>query len=120
EESRSFIEQLPFTYLHVFTYSSRPGTPSAAMPNQVPVPVARERNRVLRDLAAQKNLGFRQRFVGRRLDVITLQTGNGEHTEALSDNYLKTQVRGAHPANVVLAAQIDGVSHEGLLATAIP
>src|SRR5206468_10180736 len=32
EESRSFIEHLPFTYLHVFTYSSRPGTSSAAMP----------------------------------------------------------------------------------------
>ncbi|MGZ4867977.1 MAG: tRNA (N(6)-L-threonylcarbamoyladenosine(37)-C(2))-methylthiotransferase MtaB, partial [Candidatus Angelobacter sp.] len=45
EESRSFIENLPFTYLHVFTYSSRPGTPSAAMPDQVPVHVARERNR---------------------------------------------------------------------------
>jgi threonylcarbamoyladenosine tRNA methylthiotransferase MtaB len=120
EESRSFIEQLPFTYLHVFTYSSRPGTPSAAMPNQVPVHVARERNRVLRDLAAQKNLGFRQRFVGRRLDVITLQRGDGEHTEALSDNYLKTQIRGVHPENVVLAAQIDGVSREGLVATAIP
>jgi threonylcarbamoyladenosine tRNA methylthiotransferase MtaB len=119
EESCSFVEQLPFTYLHVFTYSSRPATPSAAMPNQVPIPVARERNRVLRDLAARKNLEFRQTFVGRRLDVITLQTGNGDHTEALSDNYLKTQVRGAYPANVVLEAQIDGVSHEGLLATAI-
>lgn len=55
EESRSFIEQLPFTYLHVFTYSSRPGTPSAAMLDQVPVHVARERNRVLRELAGEKN-----------------------------------------------------------------
>src|SRR5437016_4874977 len=36
-ESYSFIEHLPFTYLHVFTYSSRPGTPSAAMAGQVPV-----------------------------------------------------------------------------------
>ncbi|HZD95801.1 MAG TPA: tRNA (N(6)-L-threonylcarbamoyladenosine(37)-C(2))-methylthiotransferase MtaB, partial [Candidatus Sulfotelmatobacter sp.] len=59
EESRSFIEHLPFTYLHVFTYSSRPGTPSAGMPDQVPVQMARERNRVLRDMAAQKNLAFR-------------------------------------------------------------
>ena len=65
EESRSFIEQLPFTYLHVFTYSSRPGTPSAAMPDQVPVHVARERNRVLRELAAEKNRAFRESFVGR-------------------------------------------------------
>ncbi len=54
EQTRSLIERLPFTYLHVFTYSSRPGTPSAEMPDQVPVQVARERNRVLRDLAAAK------------------------------------------------------------------
>ena len=72
EESRSFIEHLPFTYLHVFTYSSRPGTPSAAMPDQVPVHVARERNRVLRELAAEKNLEFRRNFVGKTLEVITL------------------------------------------------
>lgn len=119
EESRSFIEHLPFTYLHVFTYSSRPGTPSAAMPNQVPVHVARERNRVLRDLAAHKNLEFRQRFLGRSLDVITLHAGDGEYTEALSDNYVKTQIRGSHPANAVISAQINGISREGLLATAI-
>ena len=51
EQTRAFIEALPFTYLHVFTYSSRPGTPSAEMPDQVPVQIARERNRMLRELA---------------------------------------------------------------------
>ena len=54
EQTRAFIDHLPFTYLHVFTYSSRPGTPSAAMAEQVPVQIARERNRVLRELAAEK------------------------------------------------------------------
>ena len=99
EESRSFIEHLPFTYLHVFTYSSRPGTPSAAMPDQVPVHVARERNRVLRELAAEKNRDFRRKYVGKTLEVITLQTGDDEWTEALSDNYLKAMIWGKHPAN---------------------
>src|SRR6202020_3406294 len=60
EESRSFIERLPFTYLHVFTYSSRPGTPSAAMANQVPGQVARERDKVLRDLAAKKKAALQR------------------------------------------------------------
>ena len=54
EETRRLIEDLPFTYLHVFTYSARPGTPAAAMAEQVPVHVARERNRILRDLASRK------------------------------------------------------------------
>jgi threonylcarbamoyladenosine tRNA methylthiotransferase MtaB len=118
EESRSFIEHLPFTYLHVFTYSSRPGTPSAAMQDQVPVHVARERNRVLRELAAQKNLEFQRRFVGRTLEVITLQTGRGESTEALSDNYLKIRVAGRHEANQLMKVDVTEIGDEYLVAVA--
>lgn len=118
EESRSFIEHLPFTYLHVFTYSSRPGTPSAAMLDQVPVHVARERNRVLRELAAAKNLEFRRKFLGKTLEVITLQTGNNDWTEALSDNYLKVRLAGRHEANQILTAEIAEVNNEDLVALA--
>jgi threonylcarbamoyladenosine tRNA methylthiotransferase MtaB len=118
EESRSFIEHLPFTYLHVFTYSSRPGTPSAAMPDQVPVHVARERNRMLRDLAAKKNLTFRKRFLGRTLDAITLQAGGDGWTEALSGNYLKIRLAGEHEANKILKIDIRELSDEYLVAVA--
>ena len=116
EESRDFIERLPFTYLHVFTYSSRPGTPSATMPDQVPVNVARERNRVLRELAAQKNLEFRRSFLGRTLEVITLQTGGEGWTEALSDNYLKVRLAGSHRANELLRVNVREASDEDLVA----
>ncbi len=118
EESRSFIERLPFTYLHVFTYSSRPGTPSAAIPEQVPVQVARERNRILRELAAEKNLEFRRRFVGKEIEVITLQTADEHSTEALSDNYLKVRVQGRHPANLIFSARVTAISDEELVAVA--
>jgi threonylcarbamoyladenosine tRNA methylthiotransferase MtaB len=116
EESRSFIERLPFTYLHVFTYSARPGTPSAARPDQVPVHTARERNRVLRDLAAEKNREFRESFVGKMLEVITLQAGGDGWTEALSDNYLKVKLRGGHAANQILHAQMTAASGDALIA----
>jgi threonylcarbamoyladenosine tRNA methylthiotransferase MtaB len=118
EESRSFIEHLPFTYLHVFTYSSRPGTSSAAMPDQVPVYVARERNRVLRELAAEKNLEFRKKFIGRTLDVITLQAGGDGWTEALSENFLKIRLAGRHEANRVFTAQMAELTTEGLMGKA--
>jgi threonylcarbamoyladenosine tRNA methylthiotransferase MtaB len=118
EESRSFIQHLPFTYLHVFTYSSRPGTPSAAMPNQVPVHVARERNRVLRELAAEKNRLFRKSFVGQSLEVITLQASGDGWTEALSDNFLKVRLAGHHSANQILSADITAVKDEELMAVA--
>jgi threonylcarbamoyladenosine tRNA methylthiotransferase MtaB len=106
EETRCAITQLPLTYLHVFTYSSRPGTPSAAMPAQVPGQVARERNRILRELAAGKKLSFQQSFIGTRLDAITLSVYHGEHTEALTDNYQKLLLPGFHEANRWVSAQI--------------
>jgi len=115
-ESYSFIEHLPFTYLHVFTYSSRPGTPSAAMAGQVPVVVARERTRLLRELAARKNREFRRRFLGRTLEVITLQSGSGPWTEALSDNYLKVRLCGTHPANLWMKVEVSEVEPEELVA----
>ena len=75
EQTRAFIERLPFTYLHVFTYSSRPGTPSAEMPDQVPVQVARERNRVLRELIAEKKRAFH--------GVVRRPRGGGDHADPL-------------------------------------
>ena len=114
EETRSFIAELPFTYLHVFTYSSRSGTPSATMADQVPVRIARERNRVLRELAGEKNREFRRQFVGRSLRAITLSEHNGGCTEALTDNYIKLRIRGVHPANQWRSVTIEKMSGAGL------
>jgi threonylcarbamoyladenosine tRNA methylthiotransferase MtaB len=114
-ETRKFIEQLPLTYLHVFTYSSRPGTPSATMPDQVPVRIARERNRVLRELAAEKSREFRRRFVGRTLHAITLSERSSDSTEALTDNYIKLRIRGLHSANQWRSVLIEKLSDDGLV-----
>jgi threonylcarbamoyladenosine tRNA methylthiotransferase MtaB len=118
EETRRMIEDLPFTYLHVFTFSARPGTPAASMPNQIAAPVARERNRVLRDLAEQKKFDFMRTFAGESLQAITLnmvsEDQDGVSTEALTDNYLKLRLKGRHAPNQWLKAQIDSI-HNGEL-----
>lgn len=114
EQTRAFIERLPFTYLHVFTYSSRPGTPSATLLDQVPIQTARERNRILRELAAAKKHGFMQSFVGRSLEAITLPHVKGRFTEALTDNYLKLWIEGAHPANSILQVRITSTDGEAI------
>jgi threonylcarbamoyladenosine tRNA methylthiotransferase MtaB len=115
EQTRALIESLPFTYLHVFTYSSRPGTPSATMPEQVPVQVARERNRVLRELAARKKQAFLQSFIGRKLEAITLTRWDGEFTEALTDNYLKLWLHGHHESNQQLRSRIRSAENDALI-----
>jgi threonylcarbamoyladenosine tRNA methylthiotransferase MtaB len=127
EETRRMIEELPFTYLHVFTYSPRSGTPAAAMHDRVPAQVARERNRVLRDLAAKKKLAFMRSFIGKPLEAITLKSTDGRHvpecappanedafTEALTDNYLKLRLTEKHEANRWLRADIEDVQ-DGML-----
>jgi threonylcarbamoyladenosine tRNA methylthiotransferase MtaB len=114
ELTRALVDQLPFTYLHVFTYSSRPGTPSAAMPDQVPVQKARQRNRVLREFAAQKKRAFMQSFVGRELRAITLTGFEGDLTEALSDNYLKVLVTGSFPANQFVNVRVNGIRDDAV------
>ena len=115
EATRQMIEDLPFTYLHVFTYSARPGTPAAEMRNQVPVRVARERNRILRESVSDKKLAFMRSFVGRSLEAITLNVvsydDGGEFTEALTDNYLKLRLRGRHEPNRWTRAHIKDVSN---------
>lgn len=124
EETRSMIEDLPLTYLHVFTFSARPGTPAATMPNQVPVHVARERNQILRELAAEKKRTFMGDFVGRPLNAITLSVKTedpaGAWTEALSDNYLRMKIAGRHPSNAWLMSQVEALDGDHLIATTHP
>jgi threonylcarbamoyladenosine tRNA methylthiotransferase MtaB len=103
EESRRFIESLPFTYLHVFTYSERPGTPAASAP-QVPVRARRDRNRVLREIAAAKNLAFRESMIGRRLRAVTIDGGRS----ALSSNYLKVELAHRREENRLIDVPIGG------------
>jgi threonylcarbamoyladenosine tRNA methylthiotransferase MtaB len=110
EESRAFISALPFTYLHVFTYSERPDTPAAKHPDSVPMPVRKERNRVLRELAAAKNLEFRRGMIGRTLSAVTLH----EPGSALSANYLKIRLAAPRPPNLLTDIEIVGITADGL------
>jgi len=113
EATRKMIAELPFTYLHVFTYSARPGTRATEMPNPVPPRLARDRNRILRELAAAKKLAFMRSFIGQTVEAITLNAaGNdsdGAYTEALTDNYLKLRLRGTHQANRWLTVTVNDV-----------
>ena len=112
EQSRAFIEALPFTYLHVFTYSERPGTPAAESTDQVPLAVRKHRTTILRELAARKNREFRASMVGQTLSVVTLDNGT-----ALSDNYLKVKLATPRPANQIADIRIGGLTADGLSET---
>jgi threonylcarbamoyladenosine tRNA methylthiotransferase MtaB len=112
EESRQFIEAMPFTYLHVFTYSERPGTPAASMPGAVPVRVRKDRNRILRELAAGKNAAFRQSLLGREFTAVTLDPPG----LALTDNYIKATLDFPWAPNRLIRLRPRALNDQGVAA----
>jgi len=116
-----FISERPFTYLHVFSYSQRPGTKAAALPDQVPGSVIKRRARELRALAEAKSAAFRSSQIGRRLSVLTLHRDpldDPSVTPALSENYLAIQLPFALTSNELFTARVTHA--EGKTLCALP
>ena len=106
-----FIERLPFTYLHVFSFSPRPGTAGAELGSAVPEAVIHERARTLRQLGQRKAAEFRASQTGSTLRALTLARSGDNWTEALTGNYLKVRISGRHPANEWREVQVDSDSN---------
>ncbi len=121
-ETVAVIARLPFSYLHVFSFSQRSGTQAAELGNQVPAPVVKNRARELRALGEVKAREFRRSQVGRELRVLTLRDDRefAETTPALSSNYLRVGVRGKFAANEwvdVTVVEAGGLIGEPALST---
>jgi threonylcarbamoyladenosine tRNA methylthiotransferase MtaB len=103
-----FIESRPFTYLHVFSYSVRPGTRAAALANHVSPATIKRRARELRALSEAKSVAFHRAQSGRALSVLTLRhsdsTGSAEWTPTLSSNFLKLRLAGSWLPNQFVKA----------------
>ncbi len=96
EATVALAEELPFSYLHVFSYSPRKGTEAAGSRQQVDPRVIARRSRVLRELARHKRLAFRRRLVGCVEEVLVLETrdrATGRRV-GLSGNYVEVQFEG--------------------------
>jgi threonylcarbamoyladenosine tRNA methylthiotransferase MtaB len=112
EESYRFIVQQPFTYLHLFPFSARPGTAAWGLAQEKPVrgEAVRERMARLRALIAEKQAAFRQHAGGGRLPAVTLKAGAADRarkvTPALSDNFLPIEIADVFPANQMLWATV--------------
>ena len=87
----AMIAALPISYLHVFTYSRRPGTAAATMLDQVPAETKACRSRALRGLAQRKGIAFRRALVGRTVEVVVLGRRHRETglLEGITDSYVR-------------------------------
>ncbi|HYL10245.1 MAG TPA: tRNA (N(6)-L-threonylcarbamoyladenosine(37)-C(2))-methylthiotransferase MtaB [Candidatus Acidoferrales bacterium] len=102
----SFIERLPLAYLHVFSFSKRPGTAAARLTGEVSPAILKQRARELRALGEAKSAAFRDSQIGRRVSALTLRhaprNSSTAWTPAISGNYLRVHVDGHRPPNQML------------------
>jgi threonylcarbamoyladenosine tRNA methylthiotransferase MtaB len=119
----SLIERLPLTYLHVFSFSSRPGTAAAELRNQVPEQEIARRASELRALGEKKKAAFQAAQTGHTMRALTLnrsgEDASGPWTRALSSNYLDIRVSGECLANLFLDVRISGVKEGHLTGSAL-
>jgi len=89
-----YVERLPITYLHAFTYSPRPGSEAQHFTGQVPPEIGKRRTRALKRLSAEKHHRFAQRHIGRIVDVLLepARRGGATRVGGWTDNYLRVDL----------------------------
>ncbi len=110
EESIGLVREAPIDFLHVFSYSRRPGTPAARY-EPLPYDTVRRRSREFHQLAEEKRQQFGMRFLGRSLRALALSPpGEGSGTEVLTGNYLTVRIPDVSlPANGWVEVEIEEI-----------
>ncbi|RJP80661.1 MAG: tRNA (N(6)-L-threonylcarbamoyladenosine(37)-C(2))-methylthiotransferase MtaB [Desulfobacteraceae bacterium] len=122
QNTYQLIQELPVSYLHVFPYSSRKGTPAARYPNPVPQAAIKERCRDMRELGIRKKNLFFQNFIGRNM-VILVEEARDKKTNLLKGitaNYITVLLDGPDSLknsliSIQLIEQIDSTTVLGIL-----
>lgn len=90
-ETYNFLNELPITYLHVFTYSERENTEAAGMDGVVPIPERKKRNKMLRILSEKKKMAFYQTQLGKTLPVLWEHENKDGKMFGFTENYVRVQ-----------------------------
>jgi len=108
--SLQFIESIPFTYLHIFPFSARPGTPASTSAGQVNGRIARDRSQQIRAALNARREAFLTAQVGQSLPALTLDETEDGARVALTTNYLKVALPDARiPANQLVDVTVGRV-----------
>ncbi len=94
-ESLALVQELGLARLHVFSFSPRPGTAAADMPDAVPFAVREERALRMRELGQRLAADFRQRYVGREMAVLWERRHTDGRWHGLTDNFLRVALHDA-------------------------
>ncbi len=119
DETLAFVREMAFAGGHVFTYSERPGTAAARMPDQVPHPIRKQRNARLREVLKQSGDEYRARFLRQTVPVLwesAVALGpDGWQMSGLSDNYLRVHATAPQDLwNRITPVSVTKVNGEGV------
>ena len=109
ENTYKLIDKLPISYLHVFPFSSRPGTKAANLPNKVNAGIIKDRCERMRILGNEKRMTFYQVFVAQVLPILieTKREASTNFLKGISSNYLPVLIdAGDHLKNKIVDVKI--------------
>ncbi|MFY9310877.1 MAG: tRNA (N(6)-L-threonylcarbamoyladenosine(37)-C(2))-methylthiotransferase MtaB [Bacteroidia bacterium] len=109
-DTYNFLNELPVSYLHVFTYSERDNTDAIHLPDVVPVAVRKKRNKMLRILSAKKLRSFYEQHLGETRTVLFEGDNKEGFMHGFTDNYVKVKT----PFNAALINQLKPVTLKAL------
>lgn len=113
-QTRRLVEDYPFSNLHVFPYSERPGTPAAEFPGQLPVSERKRRAAELIELRKNKRAAFAASWVGREVEVLVERNRNRVST-GWTGEYLPVKISGVLPVGALVTVRVDRADGETLL-----
>jgi threonylcarbamoyladenosine tRNA methylthiotransferase MtaB len=117
----SLIESLPVSYLHVFPYSRRPGTPAASMTDQVAKAVKEERVALLRDLDHKKRTAFYRNHLGSCRQILVEKRKQGRLLRGYTGNYIPVFCEGDNGlVNQLVTVRLEEITTDGVLGRVIP
>ena len=90
-ETYNFIKGLPISYLHVFTYSERPGTKASLMKEVIPIKVRNKRSNLLRILSIKKRRAFYESQLGKISSILFEAENKKGYIHGFSRNYIKVR-----------------------------
>ncbi|MGB9715040.1 MAG: tRNA (N(6)-L-threonylcarbamoyladenosine(37)-C(2))-methylthiotransferase MtaB [Thermodesulfovibrionales bacterium] len=114
--TKKIINSIPFTYIHVFPFSSRPNTLASKMSNQCNPSLKKQRLNEIRALNIEKKIAYMKSYIGRELDIIIEENTIDEIAIGTSSNYLKvkTKVNG-YPIGSLIRVRISDISKDFLI-----
>ncbi len=111
ENSLKNIEDIPFAYIHVFTYSERKGTTASKIGDLVPPQEKKRRTAILREISEKKSIEFRKRFLNNDLEVLIISEKDGKKV-GITGNYIHIKFDSEKDINQITSVRLTEVGRE--------